>query len=323
MVWTRDTKPKTARLSPGGDGPSAFALASVGRRAGRPYLPSGGPAFWSCTVDGKREKVWELNGDQHIMDTLKLHVVPSSDALVQSVAERFNEFLHSPSCTAPHPITIALSGGRIAKSLFTALASQAAGGPPTVLNRCQFFWADERCVPPDHADSNYPVAQQTLLDPLHLAADQVHRIRGELPAAEAAKRAEEELRTVLRRHPSDDCDSDRTIPRLDLVFLGMGEDGHVASLFPGNLELEGSLEDRAFYDVIGPKPPPQRVTMSLRLLANAKQVWVIVPGEAKRATLVNAIAPNSTLPLGRLIQHRPMTDIWTDFTVPARPETPA
>lgn len=257
------------------------------------------------------------------MDTLKLHVVPSSDALVQSVAVRFSEFLRSPSCITPHPITIALSGGRIAKSLFTALASQAAGAPPTVLRRLHFFWADERCVPSDHQDSNYPVAQEALLDPLHLAADQVHRIQGEIPAADAARLAEEDLGRLLPPPLTDAGEGDRMIPRLDLVFLGMGEDGHVASLFPGNPELDGNLKECAFYDVVGPKPPPHRITMSLRLLANAKQVWVIVPGEAKRETLVNAIALNSTLPLGRLIQHRPMTEIWTDFTVPSRPETPA
>ncbi len=257
------------------------------------------------------------------MDILKLHVVTSSDALVQSVAERFSEFLRSPSCATPHPITIALSGGRIAKSLFTALASQAAGAPPAVLRRLHFFWADERCVPSDHQDSNYPVAQEALLHPLHLAADQVHRIQGEIPAVDAARLAEEALTTVLHQLMTDAGEGDRTIPRLDLVFLGMGEDGHVASLFPGNPEVEGDLKDRLFYDVVGPKPPPQRVTMSLRLLANAKQVWVIVPGEGKRETLVNAIAPNSTLPLGRLIQHRPMTEIWADFTVPTRPATPA
>jgi len=257
------------------------------------------------------------------MDKFKLNACSSSDALVESAAQRFRDFLGAQSQADAHPITIALSGGRIAKSLFTALVSHAAGVSPEILARCHFFWADERCVQPDHPDSNYPVARESLLDRLHLDADQVHRIQGEHPAPEAAKLAEEDLRRVVRCSATVNTMNGSSIPLLDLVFLGMGEDGHVASLFPGNPELEGNLVDRLFYDVVGPKPPPQRVTMSLRLLANAKQVWVIVPGEGKRETLVNAIAPNSTLPLGRLIQHRPITEIWTDFTVPSRPETPA
>jgi len=218
-----------------------------------------------------------------------------------------------------------LSGGRIAKSLFTALASQAADVSPEILARCHFFWADERCVPPDHPDSNYPVARESLFDALNLAANQVHRIQGERPASEAARLAEEDLRNVVRFSASGNAVEDGSIPRLDLVFLGMGEDGHVASLFPGNPEVEGNLVDRLFYDVVGPKPPPQRVTMSLRLLANAKQVWVIVPGDTKREPLLEALAPHSTLPLGRVVQLRRMTEIWTDFDLPTppKPATPA
>jgi 6-phosphogluconolactonase/glucosamine-6-phosphate isomerase/deaminase len=113
------------------------------------------------------------------------------------------------------PQRVALSGGTSARLLFDAVV-QLAAGQPGLFDSVEFFWADERCVPPSDSESNYRLAWDRLLSPLGIQRQRIHRILGECAPEEAAVLASEEL-------------GDRV---LDLAFLGMGEDGHVASLFP-------------------------------------------------------------------------------------------
>src|SRR5882724_518771 len=122
------------------------------------------------------------------------------------------------------PQLVALSGGRIAGDFFRAVAENAKRRSVSFAN-VHFFWADERCVPPQDPESNYGLAEKWLFQPLHVSATQVHRIRGELPPQEAAQEKAAELRRLAQANPAEQ-------PVLDLVFLGMGEDGHIASLFP-------------------------------------------------------------------------------------------
>ena len=125
------------------------------------------------------------------------------------------------------------------------------------LANVQFFWADERCVPPDDTESNFRLANELLFAPLKISESQIHRIRGELPPETAAAQAAAEL----RRFASSNANGQ---PVLDLIFLGMGEDGHVASLFPDEMEIAGS--DKAVYRAVNnsPKPPPNRITIRLQ-----------------------------------------------------------
>lgn len=201
---------------------------------------------------------------------------------------------------------VALSGGRIARPFFTAAValSRRRG---VLWQHVRFFWADERCVPPEHPESNFRLTRESLLDPLNIPAAQIHRIRGEAPPAVAAAEASRELLRLVRERVGGQ-------PVLDLVLLGMGEDGHVASLFPGeaNAPAPAGAPYRA---VVAPKPPPERVTLDYGPLAAAREVWVLVSGEGKAPALQASLAPQGRTPLARVIRSRPHTVIFTD--VPA------
>ena len=190
---------------------------------------------------------------------------------------------------------LALSGGRISNDLFRAVTADAAD--PAVRRAWQcvdWYWADERCVPPDHADSNYRTAVELLLTPLGVASNHVHRIEGELDPGEAARRASAAIRSSTGVSP-------QSLPVLDLILLGMGEDGHIASLFPGAAaSLVASTEP--FLSVVGPKPPPNRVTMSFAQLAAGAEVWVLVSGSGKEIALRNSICGGGITPLGALLE---------------------
>lgn len=228
---------------------------------------------------------------------------PTDDALAAAVAERWLLALAARQDRTV-PYTVALSGGRVASKFFAAVAAQGQSHLEWFIN-VHFFWADERCVPPDHADSNYRVAETELLKPLKISPFQVHRLRGELDPAAGAELANRELGELTRG-------ISQAMPQLDLVFLGMGEDAHVASLFPAEAET-GFTNPAWFRPVIGPKPPPQRLTMGYGLLAQAKEVWVLASGKAKEQALKDSLAEGSLTPLGRVIGSRTQTRIFSDI----------
>jgi 6-phosphogluconolactonase len=200
--------------------------------------------------------------------------------------------------------TVALAGGRITQHFFRAAAS-LAGSEPQVLGRVEFFWGDERCVPAEHPESNFALARLHLLDPLGIAPHRRHRIRGEAPPEEAVRDAEAELRRIAPANSHGQ-------PILDLVFLGMGEDGHVASLFPG--ESEATMLSSAVYRcVTAVKPPPQRITLGYGALAAARGVWVLASGAGKTGALRESLAPDGATPLAHLLHLRQYTRIFTDL----------
>jgi 6-phosphogluconolactonase len=200
---------------------------------------------------------------------------------------------------------VALSGGRIARVLFSAMVAVAKARALS-LQGAHFFWADERCVPPDDVESNYRLARELLFEPLEIAEARIHRIRGEEPPAIAAVRAEEDLRRAVK------CEA-VGIPVLDLVLLGMGEDGHVASLFPG--EPEEMISSKAVYRAVrdSPKPPPNRVTLGYPVMVAAQHVWVLVSGAGKERALRESLALSGRTPLGRVLKLRSHTRIFTDL----------
>ena len=102
-------------------------------------------------------------------------------------------------------------------------------------------------------------------------------------------------------------------PKLDLIFLGMGEDGHVASLFPEDKE---ALESKAVYRVVtSPKPPPRRITLGFPALAAAHEVWVLASGEGKAEALRQSQSPKGNTPLAKVLRDRTHTEIFTDFDI--------
>jgi 6-phosphogluconolactonase len=194
--------------------------------------------------------------------------------------------------------TVALSGGRIATNLFSATAKLARDFPS--IHKVQFFWADERCVPPDHPDSSYRTARELLFEPLKIPPANIHRIRGEDPPPAAAQAITTDLLRITTKNA-------RGIPVFDLIFLGMGEDGHVASLFPGAPPHPG-----IYYPVIGPKPPPQRITLSYSVIAAAHQVWVLASGPGKEEALGASLQPDGKTPLAQVLRSRAETKIFSD-----------
>lgn len=219
-----------------------------------------------------------------------------------------NEWLKevNRAATKPGSYSVALSGGRIAR-FFCAAVSEQASANRTNLQHVQFFWSDERCVPPNDSESNFGLARDSLLSPLKIPDNQIHRIRGEEVPDRAAQLAEQEL----REHAGKDREGQ---PVLDLVFLGLGEDGHVASLFPG--EAHEAVKNRAvFRPVIATKPPPQRITIGYPALAVAEKVWVLASGTGKERALADSLAPGGRTSLGRVLTLRPQTKIFTDISL--------
>jgi 6-phosphogluconolactonase len=197
--------------------------------------------------------------------------------------------------------TVALSGGRVPKLLYNAVAKQAA---EESFNNVHFFWGDERMVPPTDEDSNFKLAAMPLLLALKIPDAQVHRILTERGEKIAVQQAEAE---ICRIASLNDCGQ----PILDLVFLGMGEDGHVASLFPGDTE---ALESKAVYRAVtGPKAPPRRITLGFPALAAAREVWVLVSGQGKAEAMRASLLEAGTTPLAKVLQSRTHTEIFTDF----------
>ena len=200
---------------------------------------------------------------------------------------------------------IAISGGRIAKDFFTSVARVAKERGQFLAN-VHFFWADERCVPPDHAESNYRSAAELLFTPLNLPPQNLHLIRGELEPENAAREAEAELRRFATTSAAGQ-------PVLDLVLLGMGEDGHIASLFPG--ESGDVMSSQAVYrSVTASKPPPRRITLGYAAIAAAREVWVLASGAGKEAALWESLSPDGTTPLARVLRGRERTCIFTDLS---------
>ncbi len=201
---------------------------------------------------------------------------------------------------------LALSGGTTPGRTYEILGAARA-----VSDGVHVWFADERCVAPDDEESNYRLARETLLDPAGIPSPQVHRMPGELGPDVGAESYELELLATLGERP--------TPPVLDLVVLGIGPDGHVASLFPGAPTLDAG--DGAICHGVSdsPKPPPQRITLSLAVLHAARGCLVLATG-ASKADAVDAMlgAPSRHVPASLLRRER-LTVIVDDAAAPSGP----
>jgi len=230
----------------------------------------------------------------------------TADELARTVAGKWLDEIESVN-RAGKSYCVALSGGRIAQKFFAATVEQARARAVS-FERTHFFWADERCVPPDDAESNFAIARKFLFAPLKIADAQIHRIRGEDAPEAAAKAASTEVSKIAPVNENGQ-------PVLDLIFLGMGKDGHVASLFPG--ESETAAASKAVYRAIknSPKPPQNRVTLGYAAIAAARQVWVLVSGTGKKTALHESLFCKNRTPLARVTQFRTRTKIFSDFSL--------
>lgn len=187
---------------------------------------------------------------------------------------------------------VALSGGSTPRRMLELL-----GNDPFVTtidwDRTRLFWGDERCVPPDHPDSNFRMAREALLDNILIPQENVHRIKGELGAKAAAADYVEQLQAGFGIHQGE-C------PRFDLILLGMGEDGHTASLFPGTEAL--SCKDAWVVANHVPQMNTNRVTFTFPLINHAENVVFVATGATKSFRLAEVLdhADNSDLPARRV-----------------------
>jgi 6-phosphogluconolactonase len=202
-------------------------------------------------------------------------VLPSVAALMEAAAERLVTRAAEAIGTSGR-FTVALAGGSTPKGLYQLLATPRYA-PRIDWARVHVFWGDERCVPPDDPASNYRMARETLLDHVPVPPSNVHRIHGEDPPTAAAAAHEQELRRVFSTREGPPGAS------FDLVLLGMGDNGHTASLFPGLT----AVHERARWVVAEhvAEVSMWRVTLTPPVINAASDVVFLVSGPGKAAML--------------------------------------
>ena len=218
---------------------------------------------------------------------LEIIVAPDAAEVSRRAADLFVQAVRQAAARY-RTFTVALSGGSTPRGLYELLA-QAPYRSEVHWELVHVFWADERCVPPDHSDSNYRLVHDTLLAHMPLPETNIHRVHTESgDCAGAAADYAQELVTFFNLEG-------RALPRFDLVLLGVGDDGHTASLFPGRPALD-EREALAVATPPGRLPPPiDRVTLTLPVLNAAAHVVFLVTGTGK-AKMVERIlaAPETT-----------------------------
>ncbi len=208
-------------------------------------------------------------------------VLPDLEAAAWAASEEWNSAMAGG--TADQPRRVLLAGGSTPRRLYEMLAD-ARVAPREWWSAIECFFGDERCVPPDHPDSNYGLVRRALLAPLGESAPRVHRMRGEDPDPAAAARDYERLLRERFGGPSP------KIPSFDLALLGLGADGHTASLFPGADSAPGA--SRLVISTTRPDDGTPRLTVTFTLLNAAKRVLFLVCGAEKAEAVARALAPD-------------------------------
>ena len=196
-------------------------------------------------------------------------VVPAA-AFVDAAVAHLTHALHAAR-NARAMVSVALAGGSTPRPVYAALAARGA----LDWNRIDIFFGDERAVPPDDPDSNYRMAREALFEPAGVPEERVHRMEAERQDLE---RAADEYAAGLP-------------PAFDVMLLGIGQDGHTASLFPGSPVLEE--RSRLVVPVTGPKEPRTRLTVTPPVIARAREIIVLATGSAKAGPVARALDPST------------------------------
>ncbi|MDX1364463.1 MAG: 6-phosphogluconolactonase [Arenibacter latericius] len=206
---------------------------------------------------------------------MKTYVDPSK----AEVAKRFSEYLEEQikNNTVMH---IALSGGSTPKGVFDYMSENSKG---IDWSKVHLYWGDERCVAPTDAESNYKMTVDHLLSKIDIPEENIHRVLGEANPQDEAVRYSEVLDAQLPKV--------NNIPQFDLVILGMGDDGHTASIFPHEIELWDSKENCEV--AIHPDSGQRRITITGKIINNAKTVAFLVTGEGKAEKVKTFIGKES------------------------------
>jgi 6-phosphogluconolactonase len=221
--------------------------------------------------------------------TVTYRVSKTAAAVAQAAAELFTSNAEA-AVAARGQARIAISGGSTPKAMFALLADPAQ----TFLKRVPWdaldlYWVDERCVPPDDTDSNYRMTSEAMLSKVPLSPDRIHRMEGELEPEVAASRYESTLRNTFKLEGAE-------TPTFDLILLGMGDDGHTASLFPhtealnemGRLVVANHVTQKEIW----------RITLTWPVIIHGRQVAFLIEGAAKaeilHAVLLGKYDPETT-----------------------------
>ncbi|HEV3048557.1 MAG TPA: 6-phosphogluconolactonase [Solirubrobacteraceae bacterium] len=209
---------------------------------------------------------------------------------------------------------LALSGGTTPGRTYELL-----GAEPAALAGVELWFADERCVGPEDPESNYRLVAETLLAAGALPHERVHRMQGELGPHEGAARYAAELAARVLAEPPGAGGRSASVPVLDLVVLGIGPDGHVASLFPGAATLEADRSAVCLGVEDSPKPPPQRITLSLAVLLAARECVLLATGASKADALAAMLGQPSPHVPASLLRRERLTVLADDAAAPAAP----
>ena len=209
--------------------------------------------------------------------------------LSRQSAERFSQLVNQ-SVQGSGRFTVALSGGSTPKHLYSLLASP--GYKERIpWNNVHLFWGDERCVPPDHPESNFGMVRESLLSKIKIPAENIHRMAGEREPQAAAAEYEKHLQEFFGLESG-------ALPRFDLILLGIGEDGHTASLFPGSDALNET--ERLVIAPFVDKLKSYRLSLTLPVLNSGAEVWFLVTGASKADAVKKVLRGSADLPAAKV-----------------------
>jgi 6-phosphogluconolactonase len=228
----------------------------------------------------------------------ELTILPDAAQLAQAAVNEFRTV--AQRAIAQHGrFTVALSGGNTPRSVYLLLAQQ--GRESLHWQKIFIFFGDERHVPPDDLQSNYRMARESLLAHVPLPKQNVFRVIAELPAEKAAKYYEDKLRSFFQLAPD-------ALPRFDLIFLGLGEDGHTASLFPGSAALAESK--RLVVANWVEKFQSFRITLTFPVLNAGAEVVFLVSGESKAEVVRDIFTKADAIYPSQMVRPREGRLLW-------------
>jgi len=217
-------------------------------------------------------------------------------------ARELTEILVNGAKSKEGSFFLAISGGKGASVLFSLWKDIYSGLIPW--EKIELFWVDERCVPPDDSESNYGNARRELLDHIHLPQNRIHRIIGEHDNVEEAVRYSNEVRSLVPGLNS--------LPQFDMVILGVGEDGHTSSIFPGQEHLLTATEP--YEPSVNPNDNQKRVAMTAPVILNSIELVFYLSGESKRQIVekISRKTGDSSFPALFFVENRLNCKIFWD-----------
>lgn len=230
-----------------------------------------------------------------------VHTIPEiekiGDYILQKLSDAIQEKNH---------ISIALSGGNTPLALFTYWKQVTEYSH--IWNAISYYWVDERAVPPNHTESNFKAANDNFFKPLNISSQNIHRMKGEEPVKQEAQRYHQLLDKELPKYNG--------IPQFDFIFLGIGDDGHTASIFPGQ-EKELFSSSEFCKESKNPYTKQERITLTGQVINNAKQIIFLVLGESKKNILIDVLDAHAEVryPAQYVKPSHAIVEIITDITV--------